>query len=365
MYSLFNKSATRFTGRLEYPGLPYIRRLYVDQIKAVKAYYHRFPKRVDSDNVLGNILQHIPQRNDLDDQRYLRFVDDAEQGVSRAFGLTSSLYRGRVHESGITLGPKTDEIMISSYTPINTRDIGDKWVHLSPLSYLYHTRTDMSLPIENNSTPGKGNGVSVINIPLMALQYRYWLKYQANRFDQKESVYRFIGGFVLPNAVGSFLEIAFFNRLSRYATGVGVPKIPLSHPFYLTDLTGRIEQYCKWIIDSNDRRTGDIEQFVGITPMILKNNLYDVMQIPKDPVTRQNEWALQIARLPYIRYITEVAIKKHQGDKKYINDIYLSLIDANQDNLFSGVGSPNVVKLYRSQIRRLISELEELNQGWT
>lgn len=364
MHSLFRRSATRFTGQLSFPPLTYLQRTFKGQVEDVKAYYRRYPKRVDSDNLLGNLLLHIPLRPDMDDQRYVRFVEDVSEGVSRAFGVTSPMYRGRVHEGGVTLGPKTNEVIISVQTPFPVDTMDTSWHQLSALRYFYHTRVDLGLPIQNNSTPGKGSGVCSINIPLLALQYRYWLKYQSERFDQKESVYRFIGGFVLPNAIESFHDIAVFNRLSRLNNAVGIPKHPMAHPFYLTDLSGRVEAFCRWTIETNERRVGDIEQFVATTPMLIQASLFDTLQLPRDPVSRANDWALQLARLPYIRYIAEVAIKLDRGDRTYMNQLYLTLVEANQDSIFNGVGSPEIVKQYRSQVRQLIAILESKRQGW-
>lgn len=365
MHELFRTPSRRFVGEHLFPEMPYLRRSFADLIDDIKAYYYRFPKRVDADNILGNLLVHIPVRMDMDDRRYLRFVEDVAQGVSRAFGITSSTYKGKVHERGVTLGEKTNEVLISHHGDTDISNAKATWRTWSPLTYLYHTRIDLGLPVLNNKSPGKGHGVSVIDIPLMALQYRYWLKHQASITDQKESVYRFIGGFVLPNTLESYTDIAFFNRLARLSLKLPTQRFPTPHPFYVTDYSARVDALCEKIIATQEHRSGDIEQVVYTTPVLVQRRLWDTMQLPKGPVTRANDWALQIARLPYIKYIVETSVHSDRGDRTYLNQLYLSLIEANQDNIFTGVGSPDVVKHYRMQIRDLIALMENKRQGWT
>lgn len=364
MHQFFRDPPRRKTGALTYPRLPFLRRFYTRSITDIQAYYRRHPKRVDSDNILGNLLVHIPRRWDLDDARYRRFVEDTSVGIARAFNITSSTYRGRVHESGVSLGPQTDEILISSEGTIDLRNAERDWINWKPFEYLYHTRTDLGMPIPNNKLPGKGSGVSVVDIPLLALQYRYWLKTQAEKHEQRENVYRFIGSYVLPNSLESYLDIAVFNRIARISRGIGMPKYPTPHPFYLADYSDRIDAFGKWLIDSQAWRDVDIEQVPYRTPMILHENLYEVMRLPKDPVSRHNDWALQLARLPYIRYILETSVAPNKGDRTYLNALYTSLVDASNDSIFSGVGNPNIVKQYRKEIRNLIDYMDDMGHGW-
>ena len=365
MYDLFSSPPRRFTGALHFPELPYLRRSFDRLLGDVKSYYHRYPKYVGSDNLFGNLLKHLPRRWDLDDRRYARFVEDASRGIMRAFWLTDATFRGRVHESGITLGPKTNEVMLATEESFDVQRASREWRDWSPLTYLYHTRTDLGLPILNNQSPGKGWGVGCINIPMLALQYRYWLKAQAERgSEQPESVYRFVGGFVLPNAVDSYLDIAVFNRLARLSRGINTKRFPTPHPFYLTDFSQRVDRLCEKILESQERRSEDIEQVAYTTPMIVKPTLFDVMQLPKGPVSRQNEWALYLARLPYLRYILETSVRHGRGDRSFLNELHEGLVEASQDRIFSGVGSPMVVQQYRESLRYLLSLLQKTGHGW-
>src|SRR5690554_1826563 len=136
MYDLFQRPVRRFSGFLQFPELPYLKRTYSQQLKDVKAYYRRFPKRVDADNLLGNLLLHIPLRPDLDDRRYLRFVEDVVNGVEGAFRFTSNLEKGQVYPAGVTLGRQTHEVLLSINGDVDVVNAARTWREWSPVRYL-------------------------------------------------------------------------------------------------------------------------------------------------------------------------------------------------------------------------------------
>lgn len=368
MFSLSNKTPTRANiGKVTPPERPYLVRVYNDIVNDVIEHYHRYPKRVDSDNIFGRLLTLIPRRWDLDDHRYLRYVDDASEPLSRAFNFVSSSYRGRIYESGVTMGREADEVVITHYEGI-PKDLDKplEWRYWSPIKYLNHSMYDLQLPIMNNHLRVKGSAVISIDIPLMALQYRRWLKRQkVTHEDQRESVYRYVGGYLLPNAVRSYLDIAVFNRLEHIANGKSLLRFPSAHPFYITDLSNRVDNYCKQIIADNKRKQVDLEAFVYNTPLIMEESLHSLMRrLPDQPVTHNNEWAFIAARIPYLRYLVVHGIPRDGGDRHHVNDIYESIIESSYDRVFSGVGSSRVIQGYKRELLRLKETIEDKRQGW-
>lgn len=366
MHDLFRRPPARFKGMQSYPELPYLRRLYGSLIDDIHAYYRRAPKRVDSGNLFASLLLHVPLQPQLSDDDYIDYVEDVSRGLFRAMGVVTSYNRGKVHERGVTLGTKTDEVVIGTrYRDVDISAAKTQWWKWSAVRYLYHTRIDLNMPIMNNQSPGKGFGVTTVDLPMLALQRRYWLRWQSVINEQPETIYRFIGGFVLPNAVESYLDIAFFNRLSRKRAEVGVSKFPSPHPFYAIDLSKRTDDFIRKIMDDQEKRDLDMEQALYTTPAIIKSNLWDVVQLPPEPRTRQNEWALFIARIPYIKYLVDVYVHQEKGDRMYVNQVYNELIDLRNNNAFSHVGRSDIVKWLDDTVNSMIILLESKNQGWT
>lgn len=360
MYMLFRDVPSRRLGQTVAPGFVYIRQTYRSLISDVKRYYSKAPKYVDSRNLFALLIQQFVINMSVDDDQWIRDVERITPGVVRNLELVSPINKGKVYMTGITLGPHSEEVAIASYEKFNRSDLGNRWRELTPVKYLYHTRTDTSLPIMNNTTPGKAHGVITVNIPMLMVQYRYWLQWQKRLgVEQFENVYRFIGSVVLPNMLDSFLDIAFFNRIDRDSQNIPNPTFPTQHPFYLTNLNDRLDKLAKTINFESTLKGIEIEGLAWITPMIIKPNLFDVMELPREPITYQNEWAISLARLPYVRYLCRMVMRNHGYDRSQINEILIDLIEASRDQIFNNLGSSEFAKSFRKNIEQLITDIKK------
>lgn len=354
MYDLFQQATKPRDGRVVSPELPYLQRTYTRDIENVQTYYRRNPKRVASDNPLAAILNHIPMRLDMDDKRYVQFVEDMSEQLVRQFGFTSSMTKGRMRTGGLTLGPMSTEAVLSSLADFNITKAASQWQEYVPYKYLYHSRTDLGLPLMNNTTPGRATGVGLLNIPMLALQFRYWRQWQRQRFgDQPEPVNAFIGGFVLPNTLSSYLDIAVFNRIDRMSQGIATPKFPTAHPFFLTDYQPRVDRLAKETLGQLIKSGQRIEQVLYSMPAITQDSLLSVVQLPREPVTYQNTWALMMARLPYVAFVVRQCKATTFGDPVEIERITEALREAANNSLFSGVAPAETLSAFNGQLKTL------------
>lgn len=360
MYALFRDRPTRLLGQTLDPNLKYVRMQYATLINDVKQYYRRNPKYVDSRNMIALIIQQFVINTNVDDAQWVNIVERWSRGFVKEFGITTPINKGYVHPKGVTLGPQSEECVIASYDKFDTNGLGKRWRDLTPVKYLYHTRTDCTLPIMNNTTPGRAYGVISINIPMLMVQYRYWRRWQEQAgVQQFENAYRFVGSFVLPNMIESFLDIAFFNRLDRASQGIKTPTFPVSHPFYLTDLTPRLERLEASINFEAILKGIEIEGLAFITPMLVQPNLFDVMQLPREPVTYQNQWVITLARMAMVRYLVRMVLRNHGYDASQLNAIMIDLIDGSNDQIFNTMGNTEFVKTFKKQVQELISDIKE------
>lgn len=360
MYSLFRDRPTRRLGQTLDPNLAYVRRTFGTLINDVKHYYRKAPKYVASSNLFALIIQQFVINPRVDDGEWVNIVERYSRGFIKDFGMTTPINKGHVHQKGITLGPQSEEVVMVSYDKFDTNGLGKRWRELTPVKYLYHTRTDCTLPIMNNSTPGRAFGVISINIPMLMVQYRYWRRWQESLgVIQFENAYRFVGSYVLPNMIDSFLDIAFFNRLDRQSQGIPTPTFPVSHPFYLTDLTPKLVRLEEHINFEAILKGIEVEGLAAITPMLVEPNLFDVMRLPREPVTYQNQWAVTLARLPFIRYLVRMVLRNHGYDASQLNRIMIDLIEGSHDQIFNTMGNTEYIKAFKKQIQELIRELKE------
>lgn len=360
MYALFRDTPTRQLGQAVDPNLAYVRRTYQTLIKDVKTYYRKNPKYVASTNLIALIIQQFVINARMDDNDWASYVDRYSRSFIKDFGLTSPINSGRIHDKGITLGPQSEELAMVSFERFDTAGLGKTWRELTPVKYLYHTRTDCTLPIMNNTTPGRAYGVIQINIPMLMVQYRYWRRWQESLgVIQFENAYRFVGSYVLPNMIDSFLDIAFFNRLDRQSQGIATPTFPVSHPFYLTDLTPRLLKLEESINFEASIKGRDVERLALITPMLAKSNLFEVLKLPREPVTYQNQWCITLARMPFVRYLVRMVLRNHGYDANQLNSIMIDLIEGTNDQIFNSRGSTEFVRSFKKQVNELVSAIKE------
>lgn len=358
MYALFRDAPNRKLGQTIDPTLNYVRRQYSTLIRDVQNYYRNAPKYVESNNLFALIIQQFEISATMNDGEWVNHVERWVRGIIPKLGIVSPINKGKVYTKGITLGPQAEEVVVASYEKFRTEGLGKDWRDLKPVRYLYHTRTDMMLPIMNNSTPGKAFGVLSINIPMLMVQYRYWRRWQKSLgIVQLENAYRFVGSILLPSMIESFLDIAFFNRLDRESQGIPNPKFPSPHPFYITDLSDRLKKIEESINFEAILKGIEIEGLSAITPMIVKPNLFEVLKLPREPVTYQNQWALTMSRLPYIRYLVRMVMRNHGYDASQIHAVMIDLIEGSNDQIFNQMGNTEFVKMFRKQIAELIDDI--------
>lgn len=359
MYTLFRDAPARRLGQTIDPRMVYVRRTYRTLIQDVKTYYRNAPKYVESTNLFAILIQQFVMNTWMDDDQWVRYVEETSKGVVRNLGIVSPVNKGKIFFNGITLGPNSEEVAITNNEKFERTGLGQRWRRLTPVKYLYHTRTDTSLPIMNNTTPGRAHGVISINIPMLLVQYRYWLRWQQKLgIIQFENVYRFIGSFVLPNMIDSFLDIAFFNMIDRASQGIPNKTFPTHHPFYLTDMNPRLIPIIEHINREAIAKGIEVEGLAAITPMILDNDLFQVMKLPREPVTYQNEWAFSLARLPYLRYLMRMVMRNHGYDRSQINEVMIDLIEAERDQIFNLMGSSEFAKTFKKQVKEIINEVK-------
>ena len=210
----------------------------------------------------------------------------------------------------------------------------------------------------NNKTPGKGYGVLLINIPMLMVQYRHWVFSNFGAVEPEAiNMYKFIGSYALVNCMESYLEIAYFNRLSRMAYKLPNTKYPLPHPFYIPDLTPVTDNMAKNTLSQRTMRTGMVTELAQMTPMLLKDSLYEVLQLPKGPVTLQNEWALALARVPFIKYLIDSLKQAPSYDRTQTNEILYELRESIHSQSLKMNGSSPMMQRLVKDVEDLIREL--------
>lgn len=277
------------------------------------AYYRDATFSVKSDHLLLRLLQslNIPLSLPLD--RYMANVSNIALNLSMALKLTSAIYRGQFFE-GVFYGGH-QELIIASDATFDIDYAQRHWEQLSPVTVLRHNVSELMLRLPDGSTEMAREGISVVvvNIPMLALQYRAWtLREESNAAISglgERPLTAFIHGYVLPNMLPTHLDQVLFNRLWLMEQG----KTPeawntRAQPFYQTDYSARLDSFQDQLLVQLKRaQLMNFSEMMRSIPMVHRATLLDALHLPDMPATFQLMWALSIARLPALQFLFEMA----------------------------------------------------------
>jgi hypothetical protein len=284
------------------------RRLRKNLIEVIK---HNRKNRyaVRSNHLLVKLLKSMNLDPELPLFEYYRLAQNRYERVSRSEKLTSNLYRGDVRDESTFYGDGTNEILMSVSEDVDILKLEKNWTSLTPVRVLSHPYTDLSLTAMDGRKDGVFNGLAVIQIDLvkLALQYRQW--YQ----DQLESgsyvlrtPMQFMFEYPLTNALISHHDVAIQNRLVSLFKGEEVGKFKNDWPMYLKDNSQEVDDYLMDRIVHLHRRPMMYVDIMQEVPLVFYEDLLLLSRLPDVPATRQNSWALNLARVPIIRFLVQL-----------------------------------------------------------
>jgi len=344
MHSIFAQTSPSAQGVFKLPEWIYIKNGLTNNLNSVLKFYRLNPMAVKSDHFLVSLLQSItiPQSQNL--ERYYNNVDSMALNLSMAFKMTSSIYRGKLF-NGIFLGKGNDEILIASDEPFDPFEAEANWKDLRPVNFLRHFRSDLTLNIPDGSNTSSEEGLSVvvINIPLLAVQYRAFrineIKDHLNgdnaELDTTKSCMQFIHMYVLPNSLYSFLDHAMFNRIVNLEFGIPLGESSKAHSFFLTDYSAKVIYAQNNILNLLRKQNRTFDGILQNIPMIVNSNADDLMELPDLPLTHNVLWGMVMARIPELKFLFRIS-KESIGDKNRsdVNRIFRYITMYKHDNLF-------------------------------
>lgn len=302
MQNLFSLMPEVHLGTFKVPQWLYVREGLQRNVAAVQAYARQNPTAVRAQHFLVRLLGAIDVSHAHNLERYYDIVDSRALNVAMALKMTSPIYPGQVFE-GEFYGWGNREILIAHNTDFDPYEAHQNWQSLAPIQVLRHPLSDLGLPILDgvkNFGSEKGLVVLLINIPLLAVQYRAFSQ-DDDRYNQDlpgsmRTVEQFLRMYVLPNMLASHLDLAIFNRISCLQAHQPVGHSTYRHPFFLPDYSHRCDQVLQEVLDKLYLGSQMLPGILRSVPAVTLENMDEVMRVPQVVQTRQVLWALITAR---------------------------------------------------------------------
>ena len=311
MDSLFNPTRTIHGGVTHSAAWRTIKAALRRNLNEVIDFYRTHSMAVKSEHFLVRVLQSIDVPHSLSTERYMENVNRMCLKFSMAMKMTSSIYRGQVFD-GVFYGEGSQEILVAFQSDhrADTLDAIDDRRQVVPIRVLRHpcTSLNLQLPDGNDRLTRPDFSVFLIDLPLLAWQYRQFRLEEAKRQQEEggnqRSTMQFIHMVVLPNMLDSHLDIAIFNRYRYYQQGWELePEIEALHSFQVLEYNQAVDSYIRNELDSLTKTTRDFSSILHSIPLVSAETLQEAMQIPDLPPTQQVMWAVSIARLPLILFL--------------------------------------------------------------
>ena len=314
MYRLFETVSNQNNTSVKYAEWDYIRRSYLQELTAVKAYYRSRVYSVKSNHFLARILNNlnIPMYYPAD--QYANIAITRAPFVLGGIGVTSSRDKGTLF-NGIFYGPGVTEIIISDTDYFNPYQAEINWRDICAVKPLLHPKSDLGLLLPNGRPMSSGSGLAVIsiNLPLLAMQYRgFCLEQQAKTSESGSllSVSHFIHMYVLPNMLDAQTDIVIMNRLMKLYYGAPMGKANFKHPFMVHDYSDKIDKVLTKVLHMLDDKAMMYTWLLKNIPMITSTDAQAALILPDVMPTMQVQWVIVLSRLSIINFIIDVG-----GDK--------------------------------------------------
>ena len=306
--------------------LPEFRRIR-DGLKAnyarVLQYHFENPRAVPNNHLLIRLLMslNIPINNEP--EIYNDKVRDVALHVAKSLKMTTALYEGAAFSPGVFYGQHVTEVIWGTVDDYDTSMIQTRWRELTPIRVLYHPKTDLAFEVPDGKHPSQeaGMAVIVVNIPMLASQYRMWrLEQMANNIESHRRVAQFLMELPLPRMLASHADIALMNRLIGSFFDIELPTYKSHHAFHLIDWSNDIDAMNARLLKYMASKSYTFDDWVSQIPVAFTEDLHDHLLLPELDFMRPVQWAAVVARLALVTFLVQFNYKFGTGaNQMYLN----------------------------------------------
>jgi hypothetical protein len=325
---IFSRAVVEKTPRsgVTYPSdLNYLRRLYQFNLESIQEYYKTRNFAVKNTHILSRILEHFPVYPQYDSFRYLDFANERTKYLAKHFKFTSELEKGIVHPPHF-FGNQGDELILAGYDHFNIQETEVNWKTVSPITILTHNRNDskLLLPLGNDDKSRSGLSTIHINIPMLSIKYREFMKEQTVRSVTEESLLlnknHFVTKYVLPTTMRDVIDHIFLNRVMDRFYGREVVTPAFKHRFKIFEPEKQINRYADNVLDVITNKRLDFVNILRNIPLMFNTDASELLALNDIGLTRQMRWSILASRIDYMVFLADVSVKSRDLNRHYLND---------------------------------------------
>lgn len=292
MYELYQPGPGNPIGGLAIPDFRRIKDGLRESIEKVRRYRAINPMTLNASYPLIRLLMSVNVSLSLPPDQYVDRVSDIAYDLARTMQFASPVSVGRPVSPSMFYGTGVTDIVLGVSEPFDLTNIEERWQDLQPIRVISHPLTDLwaHVPDGKFSSQDKGVAVVVINIPMLALQYRMWRRWERGTFAQESprTLAQFLMAHPLPNMLYSHLDVALFNRALAMTFNIPLPRYTDRHPFFQIDWHAQTDKVLELYLKAMVSRRAEIDAVIKAFPTVSFESRYDVIRWPDIPFTYQS-----------------------------------------------------------------------------
>lgn len=357
MYDLFHAGPGTPVGGLAIPEFRRVREGLQRSIEKVRIYRSVNPMGLRADHPLIRLLMSVNVSLALEPEHYVDRVSDRTYDLARVLGFTSPVSVGKVFTPSMFYGTGVSDLILVTDEAFDLTTIESTWQDLRPIRVISHPQTDLRLHVPDGkfSSVEDGTAVVVVNIPMLALQYKMWRRWERGTFaaESPRTVAQFLMAHPLPNMLYSHIDIAIFNR--AFALAFGVPMAPTTsrHPFFLIDWQNEVDAALTTYLTQMQKRRAEMDAVIASMPTVGYPSRFDTLRLPEMPFTYQTMAAIIAARCMPVMFHIQLA-DKFGNPKDHAVRAYLRRFFHKAEN--TNVVKNNLAEPIRSEVQAIIRD---------
>ena len=363
MYNILNAKGKIRSSSLQFVPFNYALSVIDRDVERFLERIRKVPIAVRSDHQRVRTLNSLNVLYKGDVAAYRGFVESMMNNISGRLGYSCDRYKGTPFFSGKAqfYGNRTIEILIADEKDFDLRGIEDRWEDLTPVRVIAHPRSDITIEYLDGKSKFTESGICVIevNVPMMAVQFQLWREYQRSLGENTtQDPAFFVGTYVIPNMVRSHLDVSIMNRISRTFFNESYGRSDYNPPFFVTDVSGRIDDFARKYNDLMVKDQTDWYDLLRNIPALSASDMLEVHRLPEMAFNAQSIWSLFAARMYLVTYLLGVR-KRGDGYKNAdeINKIRRALIDCKTSKYLINGLPRNMVLYYENYINNRVIPL--------
>lgn len=310
MLELFTKKLPPiFQGITVNQDLKFIREYYRGVVDKVLKFREEQIWVVKGEHILNRFLKQFISPEGFSDLEYFKMVDRYAESITRELQFSSKYNTGVFHFNNMYKGSTEAYYVKKNLLDLTT--VSTEWKYFRPLKVIYTDNRVFDIDVPDMMYNKDIRFIFEIDVFQLLFHYKYWTEYRKfNNLDYSTEIY--LGCFLLPSILGSYLDYTCWNIFSKLVTDKTYEPVFRNRlPFSITDYSRRLAKGYLEYVERYQGTKNTYDKVLENVPMITNGTAINFLQLGDSFYPRQVLWLPLLSRMG--SFITLLELGGHNG----------------------------------------------------